>query len=116
MDGNILHWADYLVLAAFLAVSLGIGVYHSLSGGRQKTTTEFIMANRNLGVIPTALSMLVSFQSAIMILSGTSELYSYGSQHLLMFNFTLILSCLVTERLIVPWLFPLQLVSVFEVG
>ena len=110
-----LKWADYLVLAAFLIISLGIGVYHALTGGKQRTTNEFIMADRKLGVIPTAISMLVSFQSAIMILGFTAEMYSYGSQHLLMVPITMVICLVIVERIFVPWLYPLQLVSVYEV-
>ena len=72
-----LHWFDYFILAAFLLVSVGIGVYHALTGGRQRTTSEFIMANRKLQVIPTVISMMVSFQSAIMILGIVAEMYRY---------------------------------------
>lgn len=112
---STLHWADYLVLAAFLAISLGIGVYHALTGGRQRTTSEFIMADRSLGVLPTAISMLVSFQSAIMVLGFTAEMYSYGAQHLLMLNVVTLVSCSVAGLVCVPWIFPLKLVSVYEV-
>lgn len=32
-----LQWEDYLVIAATLCISLGIGIYYRFSGGRQKT-------------------------------------------------------------------------------
>jgi len=110
-----LYWPDYLVLVAFFVISVGIGVYHSLTGGRQKTTSEFIMANRSLKVLPTALSLLVSFQSAIMILGMTAEMYSYGSQFFLMYMFSCTLAILLTIQLAVPWIYRLKLVSVNEV-
>jgi len=114
-ESSSLKWPDYLVLIAFLLISLAIGLYHALTGGRQKTTTEFIMANRSLGVLPVAISMLVSFQSAIMVLGLTAEMYSYGSQQLLVANFSFIIACIVVERIFVPWIFPLRLVSINEV-
>src|SRR5678816_1708257 len=80
---DYLTWPDYLILVAFFVISIGIGVYHAFTGGRQKTTTEFIMANRSLKVLPTSLSLLVSYLSAIMILGNTAEMYSYGSMYLL---------------------------------
>src|ERR1700733_14943715 len=81
---HYLAWPDYLILIAFLAISVGIGIYHSLTGGRQKTTAEFIMANRALKVLPTTLSLLVSYQSAITILGTPAEMYSYGPQYMIM--------------------------------
>ena len=72
-----LHWLDVMILGIFLLISIGIGIYHALTGGRQRTTAEFIMANRKLQVIPTVISMMVSFQSAIMILGTVAEMYRY---------------------------------------
>ena len=37
-----LHWADYLVFSLFLLISLLIGAYFALSGGKQKLVGEFI--------------------------------------------------------------------------
>lgn len=34
---RILGWADYLVIAITLLISVGIGIYYRFSGGRQKT-------------------------------------------------------------------------------
>lgn len=36
-DINILGWADYLVIASMLCISVGIGIYYRFTGGRQKT-------------------------------------------------------------------------------
>src|SRR5688572_32749073 len=112
---DYLSWPDYLILVAFLVISVGIGVYHSLTGGRQKTTSEFIMANRSLKVLPTALSLLVSFQSAILILGMTAEMYSYGSLFIVLMSISFILAIILTMQVAIPWLYPLKLVSVNEV-
>ena len=37
-----LHWADYLVFSLFLLISLLIGIYFALTGGKQKRAKEFI--------------------------------------------------------------------------
>ena len=111
-----LAWPDYMILAMFLAISLGIGIYHALTGGRQRTTLEFIMANRRLRVLPTAISLLVSFQSAIMVLGLTAEMYQYGIQWLIWAPVGLTMTILVSERLVIPWIYPLQLVSINDVS
>jgi len=114
--GRTLEWPDYVVLAVFLAISLGIGVYHSLTGGRQRTTEEFIMANRRLGIIPTTLSLFVSFQSAIMMLGLTAEMYEYGIQLMVWLPIGYVATFLLAERFVVPWLYPLKLVSINAVS
>jgi len=111
-----LHWADYLILVGSLVISLAIGIYHSLTGGRQKTIAEFIMANRRLKVIPTAISLCVTFYSAVTMLGLTAEMYSYGAQYLVFSCISPAVAIFLVERFIVPWLYPLKLVSVFEVG
>ena len=111
-----LHWADYLVLVGFLVISLAIGIYHSLTGGRQKTTSEFIMGNRRLKVIPTAISFFVSFKSAIMLLGHTAETYSYWIQFIIFAITAQIFAYILVERIIVPWLYPLKLVSIYDVS
>ncbi|ELU04804.1 hypothetical protein CAPTEDRAFT_201499 [Capitella teleta] len=109
-----LHWADYLIFTFFLLASLAIGVYHAFSGNKQRTTQEFIMADRNLKVIPTMLSLLVSFQSALMILGNSAELYSYGTQQWFGVLIGYFFAILLAERLFVPWIFPLKLTSIYE--
>lgn len=111
-----LAWPDYVVLAAFLVISLGIGIYHSLTGGRQRTTEEFVMADRRLAVIPTALSFFVSFESAIMILGMTAEMYMFGIQVLVWLPIGYTIGIVLTERLAVPWIYPLQLLSINDVS
>lgn len=111
-----LKWPDYLILVGFFVISLAIGIYHSLTGGRQKTISEFIMGNRRLKVIPTAISMLVSFQSAILLLSHTAEIYSFGVQFSIFCIVANTVVFVLMERIIVPWLYPLKLVSIYEVS
>ncbi len=41
-------WYDYLLFASILAISLSIGLGLGLAGGTQKTSREYLLANRNL--------------------------------------------------------------------
>jgi len=101
---------------SFLLISLAIGLYHALTGGKQKTTKEFIMANRSLGVIPAAISLLVSFLSAVTMLGTTAEMYSFGAQYLLMANIAIINGTILAALIFVPWMHSLKLTSVNEVS
>ena len=59
---------DYVVFTAVLMVSVCIGLYHACSGGKQRSTSEFLMANRSMSALPVALSTLASFFSASTLL------------------------------------------------
>ncbi|XP_069103671.1 sodium-dependent multivitamin transporter-like [Argopecten irradians] len=117
MDGGSevpsLVLADYLVFAAALLVSLAIGVYYALSGGRQKTTKEYLLGNRKMSIIPVGLSLMVSFESSIMMLGFPAEVYTYGIQYW-WFTVGFMLSQLVAIRIIVPLIHPLRVTSVYE--
>ena len=110
-----LIWADYLIFASCLAITLAIGLFHACTGGKQKTTQEFIMANRMLAVVPTMLSLLASNVSAITIVGYTAEMYDYGIGQWYLGVINTLLTTLLAERFIVPWMFPLKLTSSYEV-
>jgi len=42
------HWADYVVFVGVLVISIGIGIYQSCTGGKQKTQGEYLMGNRSV--------------------------------------------------------------------
>ena len=56
---------DYVVFAAMLLLSILIGVFYSLAGDRQRTSSEYLYGNRKMSVVPVAISMVVSFISPI---------------------------------------------------
>ena len=45
-----LHIVDYVIFIAVLVFSVGIGLYYAFTGGKQRTTKEYLMANRKLAV------------------------------------------------------------------
>ena len=51
---------DYVVFTLMLAVSAAIGIFYGCRGSKQKTTKEFLLANRSLSIVPVAISILVS--------------------------------------------------------
>ncbi|CAC5390249.1 SLC5A8_12 [Mytilus coruscus] len=69
---------DWVVFVLTLVIPSCIGIYHGVTGGRQRTTKEFLMADRKMSCLPVAVSILVSFQSAILILvSGFPDWASF---------------------------------------
>ena len=108
------HIADYVIFAGVLVVSTSIGLYHAFTGGKQRTTKEYFMANRKLSTLPVAASILVSFISAITVLGTPAEMYTRGTQ-MFMRTIGYCLSLLVSSLMFVPLFFPLKITSSFEV-
>lgn len=54
----LFHWADYLVLALTLAISLVVGLYYGCFGSKQNTDLEYLLANRQMKTIPVAISLI----------------------------------------------------------
>ncbi|ELU11741.1 hypothetical protein CAPTEDRAFT_112687 [Capitella teleta] len=108
-----LQIADYVVFALTLAISLGIGLYHAFTGDRQRTTKDFLMGNRQLRTLPVALSMLVSFISAVLVLGTPAEMYTRGTL-LFMRSIGYGFACLISSCLFVELFHRLNITSSFE--
>ena len=87
------------------------GLYHS---GRQRSTSEYLMGNRDIQVVPAALSLTVSFISSILILGEPAEMYTFGGQ-LMISKLGWVLGAVLSTVIFVPVLHPLKLTSVNEV-
>ncbi|XP_078619973.1 sodium-dependent multivitamin transporter-like [Branchiostoma floridae x Branchiostoma japonicum] len=108
------HVADYVVFSLMLVISAGIGVYYRCTGGKQKTTREFLMADRKMGVLPVALSLLASFTSAITLLGGPAESYTFGTQFWVII-FSYFFTFPVCGQVFLPIFYRLELTSAYEV-
>lgn len=105
---------DYVVFVLMLVISAAIGIFYGCRGGKQKTTKEYLTADHSVGIIPVAISILVSFMSAILIIGTPAEIYIDGTQYF-MIMFGLVLGVFIAALVYVPLLFPLKLISSFEV-
>ncbi|XP_038044169.1 sodium/iodide cotransporter-like [Patiria miniata] len=70
--------ADYVVCGLMLLAMMGIGLYYGFSGGHQRTSSEYILANRKMTVVPVTLSLLASFISVISVQGVPSDIYYHG--------------------------------------
>ena len=106
---------DFVVFGVMLLLSAGIGIYHAFTGGKQRTTKEFLFANRGMMAIPVALSLLASFMSAITILGVPSEMYSYGTQYwLIVASYIILFPCV--ALVFVPVFRAVEISSSYEVS
>lgn len=110
---NLFGVWDYVVLAALLLVSSGIGIYYRFTGGKQKTVQEYLLADRNMPIIPVAFSLMASFMSAITLLGVSSENYTYGFQFIVI-NISYGIFTPVAAYLYLPVFFRLQATSAYE--
>ena len=105
---------DYVVFAGMLGISAVIGMYYACSGGKQSTTKEFLLADRNMGALPVSLSMLASFMSAITVLGTPAEMYKYGTMYVMVCLGYMIMIPM-AAYIFLPVFYNLKLTSVFEV-
>lgn len=105
---------DYVVFVLTLAVSAGIGVYSRFSGGRQKTTEEYLMANRSMPIWPVSFSLMASFMSAITLLGVSNENYQFGTQFVII-NLSYVLATPIAAYLFLPVFYNMRLTSAYEV-
>ncbi|XP_058449666.1 putative sodium-dependent multivitamin transporter [Malaya genurostris] len=104
---------DYAVLVIVLLVSAGIGVYYRFSGGKQKTTTEYLLADRNMSIWPVSFSLMASFMSAITLLGVSNENYQFGTQFVVI-NLSYGLATPIAAYLFLPVFFKLEASSAYE--
>ncbi|KAA0708435.1 Sodium-dependent multivitamin transporter [Triplophysa tibetana] len=105
---------DYVIFALLLVTSTGIGLYYAFSGGRQRTTQEFLLADRSMSCLPVSLSLLATFQSAVAILGAPSEIYTHGTQYWFL-GCSYFLGLLIPAHVFIPVFYRLRLSSAYEV-
>ncbi|VVC36870.1 Sodium/solute symporter [Cinara cedri] len=71
---------DYVVFGIMLTISTSIGLYYRFTGGKQKTTQEYMLGDKNQKVLPVAFSLMASFISAITMYGLSGEIYTHGTQ------------------------------------
>ncbi|XP_072113671.1 solute carrier family 5 member 6a isoform X4 [Mobula birostris] len=105
--------ADYIIFALLLIFSSIIGLFYALSGGRQRTTQEFLLAGRSMTFVPVALSLLATFQSAVAILGVPAEIYTNGTQYWFL-GCSYFLGLLIPAHVFLPVFYRLGLTSTYE--
>ncbi|NWW95396.1 SC5A5 protein, partial [Rhynochetos jubatus] len=104
---------DYGVFGLMLLISTGIGLFHGLAKGGQKTSEDFFTGGRRMSALPVGLSLSASFMSAIQVLGVPAEAYRYGAKFLWMCVAQL-LNTLLTAKLFLPVFYRLGLTSTYE--
>ncbi|XP_055979694.1 sodium-dependent multivitamin transporter [Sorex fumeus] len=104
---------DYVVFVLLLVLSLAIGLYHACRGWGRHTMGQLLMADRKMGCLPVALSLLATFQSAVAILGVPSEIYRFGTQYWFL-GCSYLLGLLIPAHVFIPIFYRLHLTSAYE--
>uniref|UniRef100_A0A8C5SY51 Sodium-dependent multivitamin transporter n=2 Tax=Elapidae TaxID=8602 RepID=A0A8C5SY51_LATLA len=105
--------ADYAIFVLLLVFSAGIGLFYALTGGKQRTVQEFLLANRSMTFLPLAFSLLATFQSAVAILGVPSEIYRFGTEYWFL-GCSYFLGLLIPAHIFIPIFYRLRLTSTYE--
>ncbi|XP_062065115.1 sodium-dependent multivitamin transporter [Lepus europaeus] len=104
---------DYVVFSLLLVFSLAIGLYHACRGWGKHTVGQLLLADRRMGCLPVALSLLATFQSAVAILGVPSEIYRFGTQYWFL-GCCYFLGLLIPAHVFIPVFYRLHLTSAYE--
>ena len=101
---------DLVVFCGTVGLSFFIGIYFGWKNRNKDSVENYFLADRKLSVLPTALSLAVTFQSSLLIIGVPAEVYIYG----LKYAYYLIgvsLSYTFAGLFIAPVIHPLKLTS-----
>ncbi|XP_062131269.1 putative sodium-dependent multivitamin transporter [Drosophila sulfurigaster albostrigata] len=110
--GSLGVW-DVLVLASILIISALIGLYYRYTGGKQKTTQEYLMANQSMTTFPVSFSLMASFMSAITLMGVSNESYQFGTLFGVI-NISYVLSTPIAAYIFLPVFYNMRTTSVYE--
>ncbi|KAF8763794.1 putative sodium-dependent multivitamin like protein [Argiope bruennichi] len=96
-----------------LLISSGIGLYFRFSGGKQKTTNEYLLAGKNMPILPVAFSIMASYLSAISVIGTPAEVYMFGI-HLLFSNIVYPVGVLAASYVCLPVFFKMGACTAYE--
>ena len=113
LSNNTFAVADYFVFGLLILISVGIGIFFACYGKGQNTTLNYFLGDRQLKVVPVALSFVVTFQSSIIILGFPAEAYAYGMQYCIQ-TIGVMIAYLLATVIVVPIFHPLKVTSVYE--
>ncbi|ALC41358.1 CG10444 [Drosophila busckii] len=104
---------DAAVLVCILLISALIGIYYRYTGGKQKTTQEYLMADQSMTTFPVSFSLMASFMSAISLMGVSSESYQFGTLFGVI-NIAYVISTPIAAYIFLPVFYRMRTTSVYE--
>ncbi|XP_052899302.1 sodium-coupled monocarboxylate transporter 1 [Anopheles moucheti] len=113
---------DYLVVAAMLVISIGIGVFYGwfgpkgasdANGGGEAASSDDFLLGSGMSLFPVTLSLTTSFITAIELLGNPSEMFFNGTQFALIV-ISMVLVVPIAVKVFYPIYYKLEVTSCYE--
>ncbi|XP_046352866.2 sodium-coupled monocarboxylate transporter 1-like [Haliotis rufescens] len=104
---------DYVLFSLTLAISAGIGLFYAIKDRNKINSKEYLLGGKDMYVLPVAMSLLVTFLSALTLLGTPAEMYNYTTMFwwlCLAFVFAMVIASVV----FIPFFYNLNVTSVFQ--
>ncbi|XP_055947002.1 sodium-dependent multivitamin transporter-like [Argiope bruennichi] len=111
---QVLSTADYAIILIFLLLSALVGIGAKLTGGKQKTTKEYFLADKKAPIILIISSTTATLLSAISMLGSPAEVYRYGI-HVAVLAFGIFVGIFLASIIFTPAYFELKVDSIYEI-
>lgn len=111
---NTFHWADYLIFVLSLGIATGIGIFYTWRNKKNQTTSNLLLGDRKMGLVPVTMSLMATSVSGGMIMGVPSEVFFNGTMFLYIVS-TNVLSLPFVIHFIIPVYHQLQITSAYEV-
>lgn len=103
---------DWLVVALYFAIVLGIGWYWSR---RQKSRDDFLLGGRRMNPVASGISIIVTLISLISYLAVVGETVRFGPVYILASILSIPIVFLIVAYLLIPIFMRLPITSAYEV-
>ncbi|GFO44790.1 sodium-coupled monocarboxylate transporter 2 [Plakobranchus ocellatus] len=114
MAGQVSYSAiDFVAGAFILMVPMGIGIWYAIRDVHRATRDEYLLGGRKMSTLPVAMSIWITFISAISLIGLPAEIYFFGAIGVIA-SFGMALSHFFGAFTVVPLIYPLHLTSVYE--
>ncbi|WAR18773.1 SC5A8-like protein [Mya arenaria] len=112
IDDPKFHVLDYVIMVLFLVISSAIGIYYGFYK-KQTTPEEYLLGGRQMNLLPVAMSLVVTYQSAVSVLGIPMEHYVYTTMSDYLWV-AIMADNAIQALLLVPLFYPLRLTSTYE--
>lgn len=105
---------DFIVFTLFLLIPIFVGLFFALRGGKQRTTNEFLLADKKLQSWLVAISLVASYFSSLTLMGTAAEVFSYGLQYIMLALLSFWTVAGAVHTVFIPMFHRLKVVSVNE--
>ncbi|GFR83645.1 sodium-coupled monocarboxylate transporter 1 [Elysia marginata] len=104
---------DYVVATVILTIPVGVGIWYAIRDAKKATREEYLLGGRRMALLPVALSIFITFQSAVSQIGIPADVFFYGFIYVVS-ALGIALSFLLGYVTVVPLMYPLHITSLYE--